>query len=271
MPEGPQVARYARLQEEKLAGKRIHADSPDGRSDDAADFIDGRKLLRIVAVGKHLLYEFGPDRALHVHLGRFGGFDEGAMPLPDVKGKLRFRIWTRAHWYELRGAIAIEPYDAARRKALEARIGPNPLDAAARPARAFAKIAKSRSPIALLVMDQSIVAGVGNIYRSEVLFLNHVNPQTPGTQIDAKTWRAMWRDFRRLMLDGEQVGRIVTTYPKDRDKPKGAVRRTDRFYVYRRDGLPCRHCGTLIVVAEMGNRKVFWCPHDQPEPVISTT
>jgi endonuclease-8 len=264
MPEGPQVARYARLQSEILAGKRIRFDSPNGRSDEVAAAIDGLKLQRIEAIGKHLLYDFGKERYLHVHLGRFGNFDEGAMPLPAVTGVLRFRMYTRTHWFELRGAIAIELYDAEARAALAARIGPNPLDPGADPMRAYAKIAKSRASIGMLLMDQSIVGGIGNIYRSEVLFMNRVNPMRAGNTIDRKTWRAIWKDLVRVMAHGAIHGRIVTTDPRDRDKPTGAVRAGDRFYVYRRDGLPCRRCGTIVERAVMGTRSVFWCPNDQP-------
>ena len=267
MPEGPQVARYARLQSAQLVGKRLRADSPNGRSSEVASAIDGLKLLAIEAIGKHLLYDFGKERYLHVHLGRFGNFDEGSMPLPPVTGILRFRMYTSGRWFELRGAIAIEMFDAAMRTALEVRIGPNPLDLAADPMRAYAKIAKSRASIGMLMMDQSIVGGIGNIYRSEVLFMNRVNPFRPGNTIDRKTWRAMWKDLARVMAHGAIHGRIVTTDPKDREKPAGAVRAGDRFYVYRRDGLPCRRCGTLVRTAVMGTRNVFWCPQDQPAPV----
>ena len=266
MPEGPQVARYARLQSDVLAGKRLRADSPNGRSSEVAEAIDGLKLIGIEAVGKHMLYDFGKDRYLHVHLGRFGNFHDGAMPLPEVRGILRLRLYTTKRWFELRGAIAIELYDADMRAALEARIGPNPLDPAADVMRAYAKIAKSASTIGMLLMDQSIVGGIGNIYRSEVLFLTGVHPRRLGSSIDRKTWRGIWKELVRMMEHGAIHGRIVTTLPTDREKPAGAVRRNDRFYVYHRDGLPCRRCGALVQMAEMGTRKVFWCPHDQPEP-----
>ena len=264
MPEGPQVARYARLQAALLAGKRVRADSPNGRSADVAAVIDGKTLRAIEAIGKHLLYDFGSAGYLHVHLGRFGNFDDGPMPLPDVRGILRLRLYTSKRWFELRGAIAIEMFDESMRESLEARIGPSPLDGAADPSTAYAKIAKSRAPIGLLLMDQSVVAGIGNIYRSEILFMHRVHPLAPGTALARKTWRAMWSDLARLMGESSQgTGRIVTTAPQHRDRLKGAVRRVNRFYVYRRDGLPCRLCGTLIVAGTLGSRNVFWCPHDQ--------
>ena len=267
MPEGPQVARYARMQAEYLVRKRVRADSPNGRSDEVAALIDGKTLRGIEAIGKHLLYDFGLDRTLHVHLGRFGNFDDGPMPLPEPKGILRFRLYTVKHWFELRGAIAIELFDTSMRELLSARIGPNPLDEAADPAVAYAKIAKSRAPVGLLLMDQSVVAGIGNIYRSEILFMHGVHPRTPGNALPKSIWRAMWEDLARLMADAVRGGHIVTTAAQDRDKPTGAARRTDRFYVYRRDGLACRWCGSLVEAGTLGNRNVFWCPHDQPEPL----
>ncbi len=263
MPEGPQVARYARLQAEKLVGHPIAIDAPSGRSDDIAELFDGATLRAIGAVGKHLIYDFGDERLLHVHLGRFGSFHTGALPLPEIRGIVRLRMWTQADWYELRGAITVEPFDAARRAALEGRIGPNPLDPAADVDAAYEKIVRSRSSIGLLLMDQSIVGGIGNIYRSEVLFLNGVDPRDPGTSLRRETWHAMWADLVRVMADGAKVGRIVTTHAADRTKAKGVARRHDRFYVYHRTGQPCRRCGTLVRETTLGNRRVFFCPHDQ--------
>lgn len=270
MPEGPQVARYARLQSELLRGQTLHCDSPNGRSDDVAALVDGATLLGIEAIGKHLIYDFGEDRLLHVHLGRFGHFKGGTMPLPEVRGILRLRLYSATDWFELRGAIAIELYDASMRASLEGRIGPNPLDAGAVAARAYAKIVKSRTAVGLQMMDQSIVAGIGNIYRSEVLFLNGLDPRAPGLALERPTWRAMWRDLKRLMAHGAEVGRIVTTRPEDRAKAEGAVRGEDRFYVYHRTGLPCRRCGTSIRTGQLGTRSIFWCPQCQPAHVPGT-
>lgn len=269
MPEGPQVARYARLQARALVGRAVFVDAPSGRSDDVAALFDGATLHGIEAVGKHLLYDFGEDRILHVHLGRFGSFRSGPLPLPDVRGIVRLRMATETHWFELRGAIAVEPFDANRRALLEGRIGPNPLDPAADLDDAYAKIARSRRAIGLLLMDQSIVGGVGNIYRSEVLFLAGVHPLAPGTAVSHEVWVAMWRDLARVMADGAKVGRIVTTHAADRAKPAGVARREDRFYAYHRTGRPCRRCGTPIEEMMLGNRRAFFCPRDQPAPQTS--
>jgi formamidopyrimidine-DNA glycosylase len=264
MPEGPQVARYARLQRERLEGRRVRLDSPSGRSDDEAAFFDGGTITSVEAIGKHLLYDFGDERYLHVHLGRFGKFKEGPLPEPELRGIVRLRLRTEDYWYELRGAIAVDAYGPEQRRLLRERIGPNPLDPRARPAPVYAKISKSTSPIGLLLMDQAVIAGVGNIYRCEVLFMNGIHPRRPGTTIAESEWRSMWRDLRSVMRHNVVDGRIVTTAPADREGRTGKVRASDRFYVYHRAGLPCRRCGAPISSGTMGNRSIYWCPDDQP-------
>src|ERR1700761_2760775 len=92
MPEGNEIHRWAERHTTAFAGKKMHVESPNGRSRDA-EALEGRKLERVDAKGKHLGYVFGKDRILHVHLGRYGDWTEGQMPLPDVKGMLRLRMW----------------------------------------------------------------------------------------------------------------------------------------------------------------------------------
>ncbi len=264
MPEGPQVHLVALRHTKTFAGNIVHADSPDGRFDDVAGMIDGHPLLRVDAVGKHLFYVFADDVQIHVHLGQFGWFEEGKLPLPEPRGVLRYRMWNDATYAELRGAIAIEHYDAVQRAAVEARIGPDPLNHH-EPSRGFAKIAKSKSAVGLLLMDQSVIAGVGNIFRAEVLFRQGVSPHRTGTSIDRATFDAIWHDLIVLMERSvADKGRIVTTEPNDRATKRKIVPRNDRSYVYQRDGLPCRHCGTTVLRGPMGARTVYWCPTCQP-------
>jgi endonuclease VIII len=267
VPEGHTIHRLAREHAARFAGKRLRLDSPNGRSGEVAALLDGATLRRVDALGKHLLYVFGPERELHVHLGRFGWFEEGALPLPEPKGTLRLRLWSKSDWLELRGAIAIELYDGEARTRLEARIGPDPLNPDSDPERAFARIAKSPTPIGQLLMDQSVLAGIGNIYRCEVLFRQGVSPFVPGRDVPRATLQALWNDTRALLEAGVRAGRIITTTPADRPKSRGGkVTRANAFYVYKRTGLPCRRCGTPIEATTMGSRNLFWCPTDQPVP-----
>jgi endonuclease-8 len=113
-------------------------------------------------------------------------------------------------------------------------------------------------------MDQSVLAGVGNVYRAEVLYRAGMSPFRPGTGVDEQVWLDLWADLSVLMRAGVRAGHIVTTERGDRDRRTGTPRREDRFYVYRRHGLPCRRCGTEVRTAVMAGRNLFWCPHCQP-------
>jgi endonuclease-8 len=112
-------------------------------------------------------------------------------------------------------------------------------------------------------MDQSVISGVGNIYRAELLYRARVNPFQAGANTDKRVLRAMWKDAVTLMRAGMVDRRIVTTKPKDRPHPTGKARRFETHYVYRRKGLPCFVCGTAIEMQPFLGRKLFWCPQCQ--------
>jgi formamidopyrimidine-DNA glycosylase len=113
-------------------------------------------------------------------------------------------------------------------------------------------------------MDQTVAAGVGNVYRAEVLYRAGIDPHRPGRLVTHDEWDALWADLVTLMRAGVRSGRIVTTRPQDRDRVSGRARREDSHYVYRRTGLPCRVCGTPVAHEVMGARNLFWCPTCQP-------
>jgi formamidopyrimidine-DNA glycosylase len=112
-------------------------------------------------------------------------------------------------------------------------------------------------------MDQTIAAGVGNVYRAEVLYRAGIDPHRPGRLVTRDEWDAMWADLVSLMRAGLRTGRIVTTRPADRERRTGRVRPEDAHYVYRRTGLPCRICGTAVATEVMAGRNLFWCPRCQ--------
>jgi len=267
MPEGPQVHLVGLAHAKLFGDKCLRLDSPDGRSDDVCAAFDGARLLRVEVIGKHLFYVFGNDAFLHVHLGRFGRFETGRMPLPEVRGMLRLRMYAEPDWAELRGAVAIEALDAQGRARLEARLGPDPLNGDD-PAAGFERIARSRSPIGGLLLDQSVLAGVGNIYRAETLFRLGLSPRCPGNRIDRTTFDRIWSDLGVLMgISMRSGGRIITTEAADRPSPrKKTVTRAEAHYVYRRAGRPCRRCGTLVEKGVIGARDCYWCPCCQPAP-----
>jgi endonuclease-8 len=264
MPEGNEVHRFRNRQAATFVGRSLHADSPSGQFPDAT-LLDGRKLRGIIAHGKHLGYDFGRDLILHVHLGRFGDFTEGTMPLIKPKGALRLRVWTKTDWLELRGPTDCSIYDQEKWDRLAARLGPDPLEKGADPEPAYAAMAARKTPIGALLMDQSVISGVGNIYRAELLYRARLSPFRPGNEVDPKAVRAIWKDAVSLMPDGMVDRRIVTTRPKDRPHPRGPAERDEVHYVYRRQGKPCLVCGTAIKSRDMAGRTLYWCPTCQKD------
>ena len=264
MPEGHTLYRLAREQSQLFAGRPVHVTSPQGRFEAGAALLDGRVLEDVFSYGKHLFADFGGD-VLHVHLGLYGTFTGGTGDPPPAKGALRMR-WTAdgpdgsGVWTDLRGPTACEVLAEPEVKAILDRLGPDPLRPRADGAVAHRRIAKSRTAIGALLMDQSVLAGVGNVYRAELLFRHAISPFRPGRGIDGDLWVRMWADLVTLMRSGVRMGRIVTTRPEDRTRRRGAVRRDDAHYVYRRTGLPCRICGTPAQTEVMVGRNLYWCP-----------
>jgi endonuclease VIII len=257
VPEGHTIHRLAREHNRLLAGHPVHASSPQGRFTEGAAVIDGRVLDRTDAYGKHLFHRYG-DVFLHVHLGLYGKFTVGAQPAPAPRGALRLRLLADGHWVDLRGPTACELMTPPEVAAVRARLGPDPLRRDCDPEAAWTRLSRSRVAIGALLMDQSVLAGIGNVYRAEILFRHGLEPHRPGRDLPRETWDALWPDLVTLMRAGVRAGRIVTTRPEDR--PGGRLTRDKAHYVYRRTGLPCRICGTEIRTEVMVDRNLFWCP-----------
>jgi DNA-formamidopyrimidine glycosylase len=262
MPEGHTIHRLAREHRTLFGGAVVCAESPQGRFAEGAATISGRVLSRVEPYGKHLLYRFdGLPERLHVHLGLYGKFVPGRLPAPEPRGALRLRLIGKESYADLRGPTACELMLPGDVKALLARLGPDPLKPRADPQRAWLKLSRSRTAVGALLMDQSVIAGVGNVYRAEVLYRARLSPFRMGRDVSAAQFAALWSDLVALMRLGVRDGRIVTTLPSDR--PAGRQRRPQRedaHYVYRRTGEPCRICGTPIRTALMAARNLYWCP-----------
>jgi endonuclease VIII len=264
VPEGHTIHRLAREHGPLLARRTVSTTSPQGRFAEGAALLDGRVVERVDPYGKHLFYAFEGALLLHVHLGLYGSFTSGTGPPPAPRGALRLRMTAGDAWIDLRGPTACEVLAPPGRDAVLARLGPDPLRRGADPDVAYRRVSASRRSLGELLMDQAVLAGVGNVYRAEVLYRAGVSPYRPGRQVTGETWSSMWEDLRARMRAGVRAGHIVTTDPADRDRRTGPPRRADRFYVHRRHGLPCRRCGTQVRTAVLAARNVYWCPRCQP-------
>ncbi len=269
MPEGHTLHRLARQHLETFGGAVLHVTSPQGRFAAGAARLDGTALRSAQAHGKHVFLGFAPperrraDRWLHVHLGLYGTWDFGTSAPPPAKGALRLRMVGDEAWADLRGPTACELLTSAEVAGIRARLGPDPLRKDADPAAAFTRISRSAVPLGALLMQQDVVAGIGNVYRAEVLFRHRLDPWMPGRDLSAAGWEALWGDLVVLLRDGVRRGRIVTTLPKDRPHRSGPVRQGEQHYVYRRTDLPCLICGTPVVAEPMAGRTLYRCPFCQ--------
>lgn len=264
MPEGHTLHRLARANRLLLGGKVVRASSPQGRFVDGAALLDGRRFVSAEAYGKHLFHRYeGLSDRLHIHLGLYGKFLAYPQPAPVPVGAVRLRLETDTDYLELRGATQCELMTPPERRELLARLGPDPLRPNADPERAWQRIRRSKTSIGLLLMNQDVMAGVGNVYRAEVLFRAQMAPLRPGAEVTEAEFVALWADIQALMKAGVRTGVIVTTLREDRDRRSGPARPEDRCYVYRRNGLPCRRCGTEIRTEVLATRNLFWCPSCQ--------
>lgn len=270
MPEGHTLHRLAAALDQAFAGHPVRVSSPQGRFAESAALLDGRTVEGAESWGKHLWVRFDADDLVHVHLGLYGRFDvlDDVEAVPPPVGQVRLRL-VRADgrttaYADLRGATACELQTPEQREALVARLGPDPLRPDADPDRVWQRIRRSRAPIAGLLMDQSVVAGIGNVYRAELLHRHRVDPFRPGTSLRPSRWTAMWEDLVTLMADGVRTGVIRTVRPGDLTEAERRDVTARVSYVYRRAGEPCRVCGTRVRLRELQGRNLYWCPKCQP-------
>ncbi len=261
MPEGHALHRLARLHQRRYGHAPVRVGSPQGRFSLGAAQVDGRVLRSAEVWGKHLFHHYAGGHVVHVHLGLYGVFTEfETSAVPDPVGQVRMRMVGRHYGTDLRGPTVCEVISDADIADIVARLGPDPLRADADQSVAWARITKSRRPIAALLMDQSVLAGVGNVYRSELLYRHRVDPYRPGAAITPGEFDAIWIDLVGLMKIGVRRGQIVSVRPEhDRGAPSYRPGRP-RTYVYRRAGELCRVCQTKIVTADLDGRNLYWCP-----------
>lgn len=275
MPEGHVIHRLAGEFTRIFGTQRLHITSPQGRFATEAELVDGSRLERAEAFGKHLFLHFdaaSDEHIIYIHLGLIGHlrFEDRE----KVWGQIRLRIETLdddgssedttnlaanlrgPQWCRL---ITDEEYAIAVGK-----IGEDPIRDDANPRQVWAKVQRSKRSIGSLLMDQKLFAGVGNIYRAEVLFRHQQSPFTPGNAIDRSVFFAMWEDLVVLMRQGVVDGEINTVRaehtPEVMHRPARDDEHGGEVYVYRRAGDDCYVCGSDIAMKAYEGRNLFWCP-----------
>ncbi|MFF7127673.1 DNA-formamidopyrimidine glycosylase family protein [Streptomyces sp. NPDC008240] len=264
MPEGHTIHRLAQDYAERFRGTAPRVTSPQGKFSDAADLLNGALLTGTEAHGKHLFLRFRDTDWVHIHLGLFGKVGFGPTPAPPPTDTVRLRLANDTAYVDLRGPTTCALITDDEKRAIHDRLGPDPLRADADPGAAHRRISRSRTTIAALLMDQKIIAGVGNVYRAEVLFRHRIDPYREGRDITPAQWSAIWADLVALMREGVRNNRIDTVRPEHTPEAMGRPPRVDdhggEVYVYRRATLPCHICGTEIRTAGLAARNLFWCP-----------
>ncbi|MCK2028634.1 Fpg/Nei family DNA glycosylase [Microbacterium galbinum] len=220
--------------------------------------------------GENSLASIGAPRRTRVHVRMSeqtkGLADEGVEWPPPVVGQVRLRLMTDITAADLRGPTACVLQTPDEMLATIAKLGPDPLvgDPVENEERFVRAVRKKQTVIALLLMDQSVVSGIGNVYRAEMLYRQRLNPHTPGRDVPEDVVRALWHDWVRLLAIGVETGQMMTMDDLSPERYRAAMAsRDDRHWVYHRAGLPCRVCGTEIALEEIGARKLYWCPRCQ--------
>lgn len=264
MPEGHTIHRLARDHRRWFAGRRVSVASPQGRFAAAARLLDDTVLVRTDAHGKHLFHHYEDGRIVHIHLGLFGKVFHHPGPSSEPRPTSRYRVATADHCIDLVGATACELSDPDAVDALVARLGPDPIRRGADPDRAWAALQRRTVPIGRALLDQSVLAGVGNVYRAEVLFVHGIHPDTPAAEISRAQWDDLWATLVSWMRRGVREQRIVTVDPVEAGTSRRRMTRSEATYVYKRE--QCPRCGADVRRWDLSGRWAYACESCQPRP-----
>ena len=258
MPEGHTLHRLAGELAE-LVGQRVGATSPQGRF--PAEQVDGSVVADVQAVGKHLLLATDGGPSVHVHLGMRGKWLRFAPVTGVALKQVRLRLATADVAWDLIAPSTCELLDADGRAVLLAGLGPDPLRPDADVDEARRRLQAYRGSVAAALMDQSVLAGVGNVFRAEILHALGMAPARPAARVSDAEFAELWSRLRAMMAQGVADGRIITVdVPAGDDRqavPEATARR-----VYKRDA--CADCGTPVATSSLQGRTVYACPRCQP-------
>ncbi len=267
MPELPEVETIRAQLAPRLAGRTLaRVEILDPRLTrpfdlfEIAEELEGDRVVAVERRGKYLLLRLESGLALLVHLRMTGGFGfaptthERAVIELDDGTRLAYRDVRRfGTWLVLEGA-ELEPYLATKN-------GPEPLGRRFTSRWLDAQLARRRAPLKAVLLDQRVVAGLGNIYADEALWRARLSPLRPANELEPEETRRLVRAIRAALATGiERQGSTLSTYVTP-DGSTGSMQ--EEFRVYGREGEPCPRCGRPIAKTRVGGRGTWYCPHCQ--------
>lgn len=275
MPEGDSIYRAARALHQAFAGRtvtRFESVFPHLTRVDHDQPLRGRAIERVESRGKHLLIWLSGDLVLRTHMRMHGSWHIYRPGERWQRPRHEMRIAIGAGDIEAI-AFSVPVAELLSSAALERQpdlrdLGPDPLAATFDAAEAVARLTgRAETEIADALLDQRAIAGIGNIYKSEVLFVCRVNPFTLVRDLDAPTVSALVSTAATLLRANvtDATGSGIVTYAGLR-RTTGRADPSARLWVYGRGGKPCRRCGTAISRRQQGPhaRSTYWCPTCQP-------
>lgn len=277
MPEGDTLFRAARTLHRALAGgavTRFESVYPALTRIHEERAITGRTVERVGARGKHLLMTLSGGLTLHTHLRMNGSWHLYRPGEAWQRPRADMRVVIATHEYVAVGfRVPIAEFlddRAMLRHPQLAALGPDLLDPVFDEAEALVRLASAADePVAEALLDQRVVAGIGNVYKSETLFVERVHPQTRVGDLDPERRTALLRTGRRLLQANvsDESGAAIVTWRGLRRTTRSS-HPAERLWVYGRERDPCRRCGTPIRMEKTGPdaRVTYWCPSCQRVP-----
>ncbi len=261
MPEGDTIHRVAGVLGPLLVGTELTTVRIGGV---VRPELGGAKVTAITPLGKHMMIDLDRGWQLRVHLGMYGKWRRYRAPRPAPPGASLVMVTATDEIACLQARdIELTARRDPRRSRAIAALGPDILAAEFDPAVAAARArATGGVPIGVVLLDQRVAAGIGNVYKSEILWLEHQSPFTPAATLSDAQLAALYARGRELMRMNLGPGRRVT-----RTGPRGGRSPDDRYWVYNRARRPCRRCQAPIatVVQGLQLRRTYYCPTCQAD------
>ena len=260
MPEGHTIHRMAKDHQKWFRNQPITLSSPQGRFDEGAAFLNGWVFRSAFAHGKHLFYVFDgaadSSAVVHIHLGLFGRFRKRKSPQDVPSPNCRLRIQGTDRVLDLSGPTCCEVLTQEQAESKCQTLGPDPLREDGDVEEFAHRLSRRRIPIAAALLDQKVIAGLGNIYRADLLYAHRIDPLTPAKALRRQTVEALWNTAVWWLDLGVRANRIITVLPES-PKRIPRLKRREALLIYGKNH--CPECGGAVERSQVGDRTLFAC------------